>query len=74
MATAPKTNEGAWNRVRRFFREVRGEVRKVVWPNRQELLKFTGVVIFTVVLVAIFIGVSDLVIAQILQLLRTLGG
>ncbi|MCK9223144.1 MAG: preprotein translocase subunit SecE [Limnochordia bacterium] len=73
MATVPNKDSG-WERVKRFFREVRAEMRKVVWPDRQELMTYTGVVIVTVVIAAAFIGLADLVVAQILRLLQTLGG
>lgn len=56
-------------RVSRFFRESRAELRKVTWPNRQELVTYTAVVIVTTGIVAIFLGVIDLVVSQLLGLL-----
>lgn len=73
MATVQKKDSG-WKRVKRFFREVRAEMRKVVWPNRQELKTYTAVVIAFVVIVAMYIGLADLMVAQIFRLLQTLGG
>jgi preprotein translocase subunit SecE len=35
------------------------ELRKVIWPTREELLRMTAVVVFTVAAVAAFIGVID---------------
>ena len=35
------------------------ELRRVVWPTRQELFRMTGVVVFTVVVIALFIGAAD---------------
>ena len=35
------------------------ELRRVVWPTRQELLRMTGVVVFTVVALALFIAAVD---------------
>ena len=61
-------------RISRFLKEVRAEMRKVVWPNRKELTTYTIVVIVTVVIVAVFISLVDLGFGQILFLLRRLRG
>ena len=62
-----------WNRITKFIREVRSEMRKVSWPNRQELITYTIVVLVTVVIVAIFTGLVDVVISWVLNLLSRLG-
>ncbi|HLS91143.1 MAG TPA: preprotein translocase subunit SecE [Limnochordia bacterium] len=56
-------------RVGKFLRESRAELRKVTWPNRQELVTYTAVVIVTTAIVAIFLGVIDLIVSQLLGLL-----
>ena len=35
------------------------ELRRVVWPTRQELIRMTTVVVVTVVVIAIFITIID---------------
>ena len=52
-----------------FLREVRSEFGKVNWPVRQELFGSTGIVIILSLLVAIFIGIADLVLSNLLTLL-----
>lgn len=43
----------------RFLREIVAELRKVIWPSRQELITYTSVVIvFVVILVAIVSGLD----------------
>lgn len=42
-----------------FLREVIAELRKVVYPTRQELLTYTAVVIVFVVVVMIFVSALD---------------
>ncbi|MBV8194025.1 MAG: preprotein translocase subunit SecE [Candidatus Dormibacteraeota bacterium] len=42
-----------------YFQGVWDELRKVVWPTRDELLRMTGIVIATVVLFGILIGGAD---------------
>ncbi len=49
-----------------FVGEVNGEVRKVTWPDRQQLKNATGVIILFVVIVAIIIGLMDVILQGIL--------
>ncbi|HEY6623074.1 MAG TPA: preprotein translocase subunit SecE [Acidimicrobiales bacterium] len=37
-------------RLGQFFREVRSELRQVAWPNRAEVINYTVVTFFTLVL------------------------
>jgi preprotein translocase subunit SecE len=43
-----------------FVKEARVEVRKVVWPTRQETLQTTVAVLFMVILVAIMLWLFDM--------------
>ncbi len=45
--------------TRAFLNEVAAELRKCAWPTWSELQESTIVVIVSVVIFAIFIGVSD---------------
>ena len=51
-----------------FLQEVRQELGKVSWSNRQELIGSTVVVIAITFLTALFIGLIDLLLSQILSL------
>ncbi|TAN38931.1 MAG: preprotein translocase subunit SecE [Verrucomicrobia bacterium] len=57
-----------WSAVRTFFDEVRVELKKCSWPSWGELKESTLVVIFSVVLLGVFVGFSDLVLNGILRL------
>jgi preprotein translocase subunit SecE len=47
---------------RQFLREVRQELKKVAWPGRREMVAYTLVVLFTVVVLTAFVfGVDFLV-------------
>ena len=54
-------------RTQEFVREVVAEFRKVTWPNRQELINSTVVVITVTVVVALFLGGVDIVLARIVE-------
>ncbi len=60
MALANKTEkEPRENVVVRTFREVRSEMKKVVWPTREETIRLTIVVIAISVIISIILFISD---------------
>ena len=48
------------SRITQFFREVRAEMAKVVWPTQRQLIVYTLVVIMVSVIMAVFLGLLDL--------------
>lgn len=74
VATTGKAKPTSWARLGKFLREVRAELRKVAWPNRKELVTYTMVVVVTVLIVAAFLGVVDVVVSELLSLLGRIGG
>jgi preprotein translocase SecE subunit len=44
------------NRLRRYFKETRAEVRKVHWPERKEARSLTIVVLAVTIAMTIFLG------------------
>ncbi len=54
-------------RAKEFFDEVLAEFRKVTWPNRQELVNSTVVVIVVTVVIAFFLGAVDIVLARVVE-------
>ena len=54
-------------RTQEFIREVVAEFRKVAWPSRQELINSTVVVIAVTVVVALFLGAVDVVLARVVE-------
>jgi preprotein translocase subunit SecE len=52
-----------------FFREVKVELQKVTFPTRQETVGSTVVVLVLTVIMSIYLGLSDWVLAQIVQFL-----
>ncbi|WP_186627854.1 preprotein translocase subunit SecE [Rhodococcus sp. BP22] len=49
-----------FKRLRKFLREVLAELRKVIWPNRKQMVTYTSVVLAFVVFMVAFISGSDL--------------
>jgi len=55
--------------LRDFFSEAMFELRKVVWPTRQEAWKVTWVVMVVVVIISLILSLFDLVISKLIALL-----
>ena len=47
-----------------FIREVRGELRKVAWPTRSEVVNYSIVVLITVIIVTALIAGLDFVLGE----------
>jgi preprotein translocase subunit SecE len=56
-------------KVFNFFRDSLKELKKVRWPNRQELISYSKVVIFTVIFVVLFFMLIDFLISGLLNLI-----
>jgi len=54
---ASKTQKGKW--VVEFFRNSRAELRKVIWPTRDETMQTTLVVAVMVIILALFLWGVD---------------
>jgi preprotein translocase subunit SecE len=58
-----------FEKTKRFFRELRAELRKVIWPTRKETMQYTMIVVSTVVVISFFIWVIDSVFSGLLRLI-----
>ena len=56
-------------RLNAFAKETKIELRKVVWPTRDETVKTTGMIMVAVVIVAIFLWIVDAILTWAVQLL-----
>ena len=63
MADVKKQNwfKRAMGAIARYFRELRSELKKVVWSTPQQVLKNTLIVIACVIVVGLFIWLFDFV-------------
>ena len=48
-----------WNRIKKFFKDTTGEMRKVTWMSKKDLFKSSKIVLVTVVAVALAIAIVD---------------
>jgi preprotein translocase subunit SecE len=52
-----------------YFREVYMEAKRVTWPSKKDAMKGTYIVLITVVIASIFLGIVDVGLAKIIQVL-----
>jgi preprotein translocase subunit SecE len=50
------------SKVTQFFKDVSAEMKKVVWPSREEVSSSTKVVLVSVVIFAVVLGLVDFVL------------
>jgi preprotein translocase subunit SecE len=62
------------SRVARWFREMKSELKKVVWPTPKQIVNNTLVSLVVMAVSAVVIWGVDQVGAQIFRMLITLGG
>ncbi|MBU5438658.1 preprotein translocase subunit SecE [Tissierella sp. MSJ-40] len=66
MAAQTGANKG---KMRTYFRGVKAEMRKVIWPTKNELVSYTGVVILISVIIGLVVWALDLGIHRVLSLI-----
>ena len=60
MAQAKPTGQlNVFQRLMKYFRDVRSEMRRVVWPTRNEVTNSSMVVLVMLAIMTIFVGVLD---------------
>ena len=52
-------------RVRNFLAESQFEMRKVVWPTRDETIKTTGIIILVVIVLSLLLGLIDFILKSV---------
>ena len=62
------------NPILKWFREMRSELKKVVWPTRKQMVNNTVVVLVIVVISSVVLWVVDYAGSEIVATLIKLGG
>ena len=55
-----------FEKIKNFFREVKVELKKVVFPSREEVIGSTKVVVVLVLIIAVFLGMIDLILSKLI--------
>jgi preprotein translocase subunit SecE len=60
---------GVVKRTGQFLRDVVSEIKRVSWPTRKELTRYSVVVVITVIFIAIYFAIIDLGISKIIRMI-----
>ncbi len=58
----------AASKVSRYFRELKSEIKKVIWPDKKQIINNTLVVLAAIAVASVFIGVLDLLLGGLVTL------
>ncbi len=62
------------DRTKKFFRDSKAEIKKIVWPTPKATFRSTGVVLVTIVLLGLFVSGIDLLFINLLSLVMKVSG
>ncbi len=57
------------NKATKFLKEVRTELKKVVWPTQEQTLRLTAIVVGVSLVVGLYVGVLDFALTKIVGLI-----
>lgn len=57
------------NKVAKYFRDLKNEFNKVIWPSRKQVVNNTLVVLSTMIILGLFVGGIDLGLSTLFNLL-----
>lgn len=56
-------------RMKKFFKDTKAELKKVTWPTKDQLIHNTGVIIVFIIIVTIILSVLDIAFGKMFQAL-----
>ena len=66
--SSAKSQKKQPNKVAKYFKDLRSEFKKVVWPTKKQVVNNTAVVLVTIILCGVFVGLFDTVAGWLLKL------
>lgn len=73
-AAKPAKKEGFFAKRFAFFKEVRSEMRRVTWPSRIDVLRWSGVVVVALIFFSLYVFVLDnWIVTPLLVAISSLG-
>lgn len=67
-AVEPGTGKKMLGSVKQFFKDVKGETKKIVWNSKEDTIKNTGVVLAVTTIVGAGVWIADVVFGAIKDL------
>ncbi|MDZ4170014.1 MAG: preprotein translocase subunit SecE [Coriobacteriia bacterium] len=74
-AKSPKADKpNLFARLAQYLRDVRSEMKRVVWPDRPEVINSSLVVVVTLLFFVAFTFILDSIVVQVLDVISNIGG
>lgn len=74
IAKSEKKETGVVARFENFIKAVRSEMRRVTWPSRQDVIRWSGVVVMALIFFSLYVFVLDnFIVTQLLLAISGLG-
>ena len=64
-----KPKVGFFSRIFSFFKGIKGELKRIIWPRKKELFSSTLTVMFVIVIMTLFVVLADKTFHSLLKLL-----
>lgn len=62
-----ENKSGIIQNVKKFFHELKSEIKKIVWPTPKDTFKNTGVVLVVIIIIGLFVFGLDTVLMNLLS-------
>lgn len=73
MADMTKTKKaGFGEKIKKFFKECKAELKKVTWPTKEQLIHNSGIIIVFIAIVTVILSVLDFGFGQLFSLVTNL--
>lgn len=64
-----KKGPGAREKSMKFFRDTKGEFKKIIWPTKDQLFRDTGATLVMCAIVGVAVGLFDLGLSALIKLI-----
>lgn len=71
--TPDKSKKKKTNKVVKWFKDLKSEFKKVVWPSKKQVFNNTFVVLVTMVISSVFVGALDFGLLKLFRFLLGIG-
>lgn len=71
--TSDKSKKKKTNRIVKWFKDLKSEFKKVVWPSRKKVFNNTFVVLVVLVIASVFVGGLDFGLLKLFSFVLNLG-
>lgn len=66
-STVAKPKKAGGNKIVKWFRDLKSEIKKVVWPSKKQIINNTGIVLFVMVLTGLVLGGIDFGLSELIS-------